>query len=117
MDQSLESKKDTIRAEILSYKPNKVTIETKSDKPGMLVLSDVYYPGWKVKVDDKPSRVYRVDGLIRGTPVDTGNHKVVFYYQPLSFFIGAAIAGVALLVCLYFGISPNNAEKRLQRDG
>ena len=106
MDQSLESKKDNAHAGILSYEPNKVIIETKTDKPGMLVLSDVYYPGWKVKVDDKPSHVYRVDGLIRGVLVDQGNHKIVFCYQPLSFFLGVTMAGVSLLICLYLGISP-----------
>lgn len=106
MDQSLESKKDNAHAEILSYEPNKVIIETKTDKPGMFVLSDIYYPGWKVKVDDKPARIYRVDGLIRGVLVDQGNHKIVFYYQPLSFFLGVTMAGVSLLICLYLGISP-----------
>ncbi|NUO09613.1 MAG: YfhO family protein [Candidatus Brocadia sp.] len=105
MNQPGESKKDSAYVKILSYEPNKVIIETKTDKHGMLVLSDVYYPGWKVKVDGESDTIYRVDGLIRGVLVDQGNHEIIFYYRPQSFFLGVAIAGVSLLVCLYLSVS------------
>lgn len=114
--QSLESKEDNAYAEILSYEPNKVIIETKTDKPGMLVLSDIYYPDWKVKVDDEPAHIYRVDGLIRGVFVNQGVHKVVFYYQPMSFFAGVALAGISLILCLYMGISSTDAERSFKME-
>lgn len=59
----------------------------------LLVLTDLFYPGWKVKVNDEKAPVIRVNGLVRGVLVKAGRSKVVFYYMPWNF-----LGGVALLI-------------------
>jgi hypothetical protein len=72
-------------AKIVSYSPNKVKINTYSLSPGILFLSDNYYPGWKVKVNGKNERILRADYTFRAVKVPKGNSSVEFYYDPWPF--------------------------------
>ena len=56
--------------------------------PGLLVLSDLYYPGWKAQVDGEDVDIERVDYLLRGVPLADGHHTVEFEYAPASWRIG-----------------------------
>ena len=83
---------------IKEYKPSKVLIETQLEKPGLLILTDVFYPGWRVYVDGKEEEILRVDGLLRGVYLKEGKHEVVFFYRPWSFIWGCVGAGGSLLI-------------------
>ena len=70
---------------------------------GLVVLTDLYYPGWKAAVDGHDTSIERVDDIYRGVPVGTGRHVVTFRYDPLSWRLGrdvtlVALAGLALAV-------------------
>jgi hypothetical protein len=84
-------------ATIESYEPERVAIRARSTGPGLLVLSDNYYPGWKAKVDGKDADVERVDYLLRGVRVGAGTHTVEFTYEPLSWRVGWIISLLALV--------------------
>ena len=84
---------------ILSYASQEVKIDAASERPGLLVLNDSNYPGWKVYVDGRPSKWITADYLFRGVLLKPGRHIVRFAYEPASFVAGAAIAGAGLL-CL-----------------
>ena len=85
-------------AEIVSYEPQRVVLEARARRPGMLVLSDVAYPGWKVTVDGDEQPIRRVDYLLRGVSVPAGTSRVEFSYEPASATAGAWLSGVALLL-------------------
>lgn len=72
-------------AQILSYKPNRVEIEVKSENAAVLTLNDVWYPGWKAYVDGQERRVLKSDVLFRGVRIEAGDRRVVFLYEPFSF--------------------------------
>jgi hypothetical protein len=82
-------------ASIIEYKANQVVIEAQSQKPGILVLTDVFYPGWRAYVDGKPTEVFRVDGLVRGVLLEKGSHTVTFRYLPDTFVAGLIVAAIA----------------------
>lgn len=86
-------------ATIKDYKNNKVVIEAFTETPGILVLTDVFYPGWEAKIDNQPAKIYRVDGLLRGVYLEPGNHTVAFKYSPRGFKIGLLVSLSALLAC------------------
>ncbi len=65
---------------------SEVEVSTESKTPGMLVLADQYYPGWKVRVDGEKEKVYRVNGFFRGVIVPAGKHQVMFTYEPESLY-------------------------------
>jgi uncharacterized membrane protein YfhO len=49
-------------------------------------------------VDGRPAPLLRADGYLRAVALGAGSHRVVFRYQPLSFYAGAAISVLALAI-------------------
>lgn len=84
------------------HSPNKVTIEAYLAQPGLLVLGDTYYPGWKAFVDGKESKIYPTNYVMRGVVLPEGRHIVEFRYEPLSFKIGAVITLLSLVFIVGF---------------
>lgn len=85
------------RARITSYQPDRVALRASAPGGGLMVLTDVYYPGWQATVDGKQVPIERVDYLLRGVALPPGSHTVVFSYRPLSWRIGWIVSLVALL--------------------
>ncbi|HEX2555915.1 MAG TPA: YfhO family protein [Microvirga sp.] len=71
-------------ARIVAYSVNDVVVEVESDKAGVLVLHDLYYPGWEVRVDGEARPLLRANLLFRGVEVPAGRHRVAFSFRPLS---------------------------------
>lgn len=65
---------------IREYLPNKIVIETQTSRERVLVLTDVYAPGWKVFIDDRKSLVFPLDYAFRGVIVPKGMHTVTYKY-------------------------------------
>lgn len=87
---------------IIEHSPNRVTAEAYLREPGLLVLADAYYPGWKAFVDGKETKIYRANYVMRGVHVPKGQHVIQFRYDPLSFKVGALISVISL--CLVVGL-------------
>jgi hypothetical protein len=69
---------------IAAYHATSVLIEVDTDRPGILVLHDLYYPGWTVSVDGQNERVLRANLLFRGVEVAAGHHVVEFRFEPFA---------------------------------
>lgn len=85
-------------AKILNYLPNKIRIQTESECPGLLVLSETHYPGWKVKIDSGAKKdALKVNYCFMGTLIPKGEHNVDFEFEPMSLRIGLIISLIAFL--------------------
>jgi len=91
-------------ARIVDYEPGRVSIETTLGRPGFLVLTDTYYPGWKASVDGHESKIYAADYLFRAVHLEGGKHTVQFIYDPLSFKVGLCLGVGTLLGILVYVI-------------
>lgn len=80
--------------------PNRVEVRVSSDGDGWLVLSDLWYPGWRAFVDDRPADMLRADDLFRAVDIPKGEHIVRFEYSPTSFWIGLGLSAAAWLILL-----------------
>jgi uncharacterized membrane protein YfhO len=76
--------------------PNHIKVDLQTPGAGWLVLSDVWYPGWRAWVDGRPAPILRANYLFRAVKVEPGARQVIFAYQPLSFRMGL---GLSLLCC------------------
>lgn len=85
------------RVEVVEYTPTRISLQANMVGNGLLVLSDVYYPGWQARVDGQPTPIYQADYLLRAVPVEAGQHKVEVYYDPSLFKMGLAITILTLL--------------------
>lgn len=90
-------------ATLTSYEPNRLTYDVNSGKGGVLVFSEIYYPGWTATVDGQAVELGRVDYLLRAIRVQPGRHQVELAFFPKSVDTTETIAYVAfafLLVAL-----------------
>jgi hypothetical protein len=85
------------RARLLDPGPDEVVIAASASRPATVVLTDVWFPGWKVTVDGRLADLARVDYLFRGVRVGRGAHRIVFSYEPASWRIARAVTAVACL--------------------
>ncbi len=85
-------------ARIISYSAERVVIDAQLKEPGLLVLSDMMYPGWQVYVDGAKQPVLTTDLILRGVRLESGEHQIIFRYQPPLLTVGLFITALLLLV-------------------
>ena len=84
-------------ARISSYAPNRLTIETSSDKRAALVVSEMNYPGWEATIDGQPADIYTANYLLRGVIVPEGKHVVEMRYTAPAAKLGGILSALALV--------------------
>lgn len=84
-------------AKVVSIENETVSLESESSTDAFLVLSDLFYPGWKVTVDGKPQEVIRTNYVLRGLSLAPGKHSIIFRYEPFYLYAGGAISLLGLL--------------------
>ncbi|HLB50517.1 MAG TPA: YfhO family protein [Anaerolineales bacterium] len=80
----------------LKYEAERVVIQTSTDTPGYLILTDTNYPGWLATVDGQPTDIQTAYGLFRAVPIPAGTHTAEFRFEPQSLKLGAAISVASL---------------------
>mgnify|MGYP001024694219 CR=1 FL=1 len=83
-----------------SYDANRLTYEVNSPKGGVVVFSEIYYPGWQAFIDGKEVEVGRADYILRALQVPAGKHEVVMTFDPVSLHTTETIAYIALALLL-----------------
>jgi hypothetical protein len=86
--------------QLLRFDPDAISLSTRSDAPGLLVLSEIYDPGWRAFVDGQPVDVLAANYALRGVPVPAGDHTVELRYEPRSLQIGLIVSGFAYLALI-----------------
>jgi len=92
---------------LTAYEPNRLTYDVNSGKGGVVVFSEIYYPGWTATVDGEEVELGRVDYVLRALQVKAGHHEVVLSFFPKSIDRTETIAYLAygaLLLILTGGI-------------
>ena len=85
---------------IKAYEPNELTYEVNSGKGGVVVFSEVYYPGWTATVDGQPAELGRVNYILRALNVKPGKHDVVLTFKPKSVNTTETIAYVSYIILI-----------------
>ncbi len=100
---TIEGNKPAGKVSFEKYTPNYIKMRVDTSAPGLLVISNTYFPGWHASIDGKETKVLRTDYAFQGVFVPGGHHEVELNYMPLSFIIGlvVSLAGIAAIPCLY----------------
>jgi uncharacterized membrane protein YfhO len=83
---------------IVSYSNDEIELDVSTSAPGYLVMSEVFYPGWKVEVDNTPAALDRANYAFRAVLLPEGTHRVRFYFDPVSVKAGILCAGLIWVV-------------------
>ena len=100
---TLQSKPTGFSAQAIVTRENATSIDltTNANAPAFLVLSDIYYPGWKATVDGQPAQIFQTDYVLRGIVVPSGGqHTIRFYFCPTSFYLGLALTIFTIILLI-----------------
>lgn len=86
------------RLTLQAWAPEALRLEVQTEKPGFLVIGDVWYPGWRAWVDGRPTPVLRAYTALRAIPVPAGAHTVVLRYEPFSVRFGLILSGMSVML-------------------
>lgn len=93
LSQSLGLASETVEpVRFRSYEADRISLDVAAESPGLLVLSELYYPGWRAIVNGRPTEIYKVDGALRGIMVPRGESLIAVEYTPFSFYVGGALS-------------------------
>jgi len=109
----------TSLVEMKSYAPNHLIYNIDTEKGGVLVFSEIYYPGWTATVDGQPVELGRVDYVLRALNLKAGKHEVVLDFHPATIKATETIAyasyGVIVLLILLGSIAAYSRKRRQQQ--
>jgi hypothetical protein len=99
------------RADIVGFAPERVTVEVDSPGPGLLVVAEAWYPGWRATVNGAPAPCVAANGWMRAVPVPAGRSRIVLSFRSRYLALGAAVS-LGTLALLLAGAAGVRAEGR-----
>jgi len=90
---------------IVRYEPNQIEAQADAGAAGMLVFSEIDYPGWIASIDGAPAEIHRVDYGLRGVCLRGGAHTVVMSYDPPELKVGAAVSALTVILVAVAGLA------------
>jgi hypothetical protein len=91
------------RFTVVSRSPGYVVIDVDLACPGLVVVGDAFYPGWRARVDGRRTPVQEVTA-VRAVRAEAGRHRIEFLYRPASVYWGYSLAAVALIAIVVLRI-------------
>jgi hypothetical protein len=93
--------------------PNEVRVRTLTAEPRLLVVSEMYMPGWRAEVDGVAPPTYRADYLFRAVALEPGHHRIVFRFVPTRFYLGCLIGASGILAGAALYLFARGARARI----
>ncbi len=85
------------RAQLTQFAPHSVEVEVLLSAPGIVVFSEIDYPGWVAYVNGVRAPALRAFGVFRALALPAGEWHIVWRFRPATVYIGLALAAVTLL--------------------
>ena len=100
----------TAQVTLTEYEANRLTYEVNSRNGGIVVFSEIYYPGWTCTIDGTDTQIARADYVLRAIRIPAGKHTVVMTFDPQTVHITetiaySALAVLALLLIVFIGLA------------
>ena len=98
---------------IVGYGANEILLDVDAPSAGVLVLSEVFYPGWRAWVNDREVEVLRANYLFRAVEISAGAQRVRLLFDPLSFKVGAGLFLVTAVALVGWSVWRRKAIRSL----
>ncbi len=92
-------------AECLKFENDYIKYRAYTEKPGLLVFSEIWYPAWKAYIDGEPAEIYKANYSFRAVAIPAGEHIVEMKYESEPFYAGAWVSIISLIIALGGGIA------------
>jgi hypothetical protein len=78
-----------------------ISLELQVDQPGLLVISEVFYPrGWVARIDGEEAPIWQVNTILRGVALPSGNLRLTLDFEPADVRWGRTISRLSMLIIL-----------------
>jgi hypothetical protein len=85
--------------------PGQLTLHVTVDRPAVLVVSQMWYPGWQLRIDNiSRGQPLRVDYAFQGVQLDAGTHDVELIFVPSRWGLGWVVAIASAIALAAWGI-------------
>ncbi len=101
--------------DIIAYRPNAIHLTTRTSAEAYLVLSEVYYPGWRAYVDGRAERVLRANYAFRAVYLEAGDHEVRLVFEPLYWKVGLGISVATWIGLIVWGLLSWRGRRRARK--
>ena len=109
----------TAKVTLNSYEPNHLSYTAETGNGGVVVFSEIYYPGWTATVDGKPATLGRVNYILRALKLEAGKHEVVLDFHPTSIATTEGIAygaGILLILAILAACYMEYRKRRMKEN-
>jgi hypothetical protein len=86
-------------AAVILKTPNRILLDAEG--PGVMVLSEIMYPGWEARLEGKPAEIFPVAGILRGVRLEQDKQQVEFVFHPRLVYIGLGFSLVTLFALAF----------------
>lgn len=112
---SLSAGADTGSAAVTDYGKNGMSLAVESGGAGLLVLSEVWYPGWRAWVNGVETPVFAANGGLRALAVPAGQSVVELRFQPRAWRAGLLLTAIGLLLLALWAVMGSLRRARHSR--
>ncbi len=95
---------------------DRVSFRIDAPSSGMVVVNEVWYPGWRATVDGDEAPIHRANALVRGVSVNAGEHRVEMVFRPTDGVVlrgTLAVTWIAFLIVMAWGLRPSRSRGAL----
>lgn len=96
------------KVQFLSYEPESLEFLVSLSQPGILVVNEPFYPGWKCKVDGQETQILRANVIFRAVALKKGIHRVQMFFSPGSVKLGSAVSLLGIIGALVLLLIPSH---------
>ncbi|HVV71878.1 MAG TPA: YfhO family protein, partial [Verrucomicrobiae bacterium] len=97
-----------------NFSNQRISIQTETPSPSLLVVAQTYYPAWKAYVDGKPTPLWKANYAFQSLQVPSGRHTVELRYEDNLFRAGIVLSGCGLAACIALWVIPGRQKGRTQ---
>lgn len=96
---------------LVHFEPQRIRVEAELNAAGVLISSEVFYPGWVARVNGRRTPTLRAFGLLRAVALPAGRWQVEWRYEPTVAYIGLGLSSLTLLAATIYLVIPRSALK------
>ncbi len=87
---------------IVHFDPQRIDMEATLLEPGLVVLAEQHYPGWRLEVSragegGRSVPIRQANGVMRAAELPAGSYRMTFRFRPRMVYLGALISGFGWL--------------------
>jgi hypothetical protein len=102
----------SVAGTVEALEQNSLALAIRAPRPGIVVVNETFYPGWKATLNGEDARLFQVNHMFRGLLVPAGEHRIEMVYRPGKVLFGLAVFALTILALIVAGVRQRVRRRR-----